>query len=39
MRFIAGSLLALVLLGTLTALGAGPVGAQQASCNPAVQAC
>lgn len=39
MRFIAGSLLALVLLGALTALGTGRVEAQQASCNPAVQAC
>jgi ABC-type arginine transport system permease subunit len=39
MRFIVGSLLALVLLGALTALGTGRVDAQQSSCNPAVQAC
>ena len=39
MRFIVGSLFALVLIGALAAVGTGRVDAQQASCNPAVQAC
>jgi hypothetical protein len=39
MRVIVASLLALVLLGALTAFGTGRLDAQQASCNPAVEAC